>query len=29
VSGTLRGTFVAGVRIVATLFRVATERDIS
>jgi glycosyltransferase involved in cell wall biosynthesis len=29
VSGTLRGTFVAGVRIVATLFRVAVERDIS
>jgi glycosyltransferase involved in cell wall biosynthesis len=27
VSGTLRGTFVAGVRIIATLFRVATERD--
>jgi glycosyltransferase involved in cell wall biosynthesis len=27
VSGTLRGTFVAGVRIVATLFRVAMERD--
>jgi glycosyltransferase involved in cell wall biosynthesis len=26
VSGTLRGTFVAGVRIVATLFRVAMER---
>jgi glycosyltransferase involved in cell wall biosynthesis len=26
VSGTLRGTFVAGVRIVATLFRVALER---
>ena len=26
VSGTLRGTFVAGVRIVATLFRVAFER---
>ncbi|PZR77242.1 MAG: UDP-glucose--dolichyl-phosphate glucosyltransferase [Chthoniobacterales bacterium] len=26
VSGTLRGTFVAGLRIVATLFRVATER---
>jgi glycosyltransferase involved in cell wall biosynthesis len=25
VSGTLRGTFVAGARIVATLFRVATE----
>lgn len=28
VSGTLRGTFVAGIRIIATLFRVATERDI-
>ena len=27
VSGTLRGTFVAGVRIIATLFRVAMERD--
>jgi hypothetical protein len=27
VSGTLRGTFVAGIRIVATLFRVATERS--
>jgi glycosyltransferase involved in cell wall biosynthesis len=26
VSGTLRGTFVAGVRIVATLFRIAAER---
>ena len=26
VSGTLRGTFVAGTRIIATLFRVATER---
>jgi glycosyltransferase involved in cell wall biosynthesis len=26
VSGTLRGTFVAGIRIVATLFRVAFER---
>jgi glycosyltransferase involved in cell wall biosynthesis len=26
VSGTLRGTFVAGIRIVATLFRVAMER---
>jgi glycosyltransferase involved in cell wall biosynthesis len=26
VSGTLRGTFVAGVRIIATLFRVAIER---
>ena len=26
VSGTLRGTFVAGFRIIATLFRVATER---
>jgi hypothetical protein len=26
VSGTFRGTFVAGLRIVATLFRVATER---
>jgi glycosyltransferase involved in cell wall biosynthesis len=26
VSGTLRGTFVAGVRIIATLFRVAAER---
>jgi glycosyltransferase involved in cell wall biosynthesis len=26
VSGTLRGTFVAGVRIVGTLFRVAMER---
>ncbi|MEY2577369.1 MAG: hypothetical protein QOI49_193, partial [Verrucomicrobiota bacterium] len=25
--GTLRGTFVAGIRIVSTLFRVATERD--
>jgi glycosyltransferase involved in cell wall biosynthesis len=28
VSGTLRGTFVAGVRIVATLFRVAMERNV-
>jgi glycosyltransferase involved in cell wall biosynthesis len=27
VSGTLRGTFVAGIRIVATLFRVAMERN--
>jgi glycosyltransferase involved in cell wall biosynthesis len=27
VSGTLRGTFVAGIRIVSTLFRVATERS--
>jgi glycosyltransferase involved in cell wall biosynthesis len=27
VSGTLRGTFVAGSRIIATLFRVAMERD--
>jgi glycosyltransferase involved in cell wall biosynthesis len=27
VSGTLRGTFVAGTRIIATLFRVAMERD--
>jgi glycosyltransferase involved in cell wall biosynthesis len=27
VSGTLRGTFVAGIRIIATLFRVATEHD--
>jgi glycosyltransferase involved in cell wall biosynthesis len=27
VSGTLRGTFVAGTRIIATLFRVALERD--
>jgi glycosyltransferase involved in cell wall biosynthesis len=26
VSGTLRGTFVAGIRIIATLFRVAFER---
>lgn len=26
VSGTLHGTFVAGIRIIATLFRVATER---
>jgi glycosyltransferase involved in cell wall biosynthesis len=26
VSGTLRGTFVAGFRIIGTLFRVATER---
>jgi hypothetical protein len=26
VSGTLRGTFVAGARIVATLFRIAAER---
>jgi hypothetical protein len=26
VSGTLRGTFVAGVRIVTTLFRIAVER---
>jgi glycosyltransferase involved in cell wall biosynthesis len=26
VSGTLRGTFIAGVRIIATLFRVAMER---
>ena len=29
VSGTLRGTFVAGMRIIATLFRIAMERDIS
>jgi glycosyltransferase involved in cell wall biosynthesis len=28
VSGTLRGTFVAGVRIIATLFRVAAERNV-
>ena len=27
VSGTFRGTFVAGARIIATLFRVAMERD--
>ncbi|MEY2562676.1 MAG: hypothetical protein QOH88_869 [Verrucomicrobiota bacterium] len=27
VSGTLRGTFVAGIRIIATLFRVAAERN--
>jgi glycosyltransferase involved in cell wall biosynthesis len=27
VSGTLRGTFVAGMRIIATLFRVAMERN--
>jgi glycosyltransferase involved in cell wall biosynthesis len=27
VSGTLRGTFVAGTRIIATLFRVAAERS--
>jgi glycosyltransferase involved in cell wall biosynthesis len=27
VSGTLRGTFVAGIRIIATLFRVAMERS--
>jgi hypothetical protein len=27
VSGSLRGTFVAGIRIIATLFRVAMERD--
>lgn len=27
VSGTLRGTFVAGTRIIATLFRVALERE--
>jgi glycosyltransferase involved in cell wall biosynthesis len=27
VSGTVRGTFVAGIRIIATLFRVAMERD--
>jgi glycosyltransferase involved in cell wall biosynthesis len=26
VSGTLRGTFVAGARIIATIFRIATER---
>jgi glycosyltransferase involved in cell wall biosynthesis len=26
VSGTFRGTFVAGLRIIATLFRIATER---
>jgi hypothetical protein len=26
VSGTLRGTFVAGIRIIGTLFRVALER---
>jgi len=29
VSGTLRGTFVAGMRIIATLFRIAMARDIS
>ena len=29
VSGTLRGTFVAGTRIIATLFRVALESDTS
>lgn len=29
VSGTLRGTFVAGFRIIATLFRVALERGLS
>jgi glycosyltransferase involved in cell wall biosynthesis len=29
VSGTLRGTFVAGIRIIATLFRVAMERRIA
>jgi glycosyltransferase involved in cell wall biosynthesis len=28
VSGTLRGTFVAGIRIIATLFRVAMERNV-
>ncbi|MEN3369820.1 MAG: hypothetical protein V7609_1963 [Verrucomicrobiota bacterium] len=28
VSGTLRGTFVAGIRIIATLFRVAMERKV-
>ena len=27
VSGTLKGTFVAGTRIIATLFRIATERN--
>ena len=27
VSGTLRGTFVAGTRIIATLFRIAAERS--
>ena len=27
VSGTLRGTFIAGIRIIATLFRVAMERN--
>jgi glycosyltransferase involved in cell wall biosynthesis len=27
VSGTVRGTFVAGIRIIATLFRVAMERN--
>jgi hypothetical protein len=26
VSGTLRGTFVAGTRIITTLFRIALER---
>jgi glycosyltransferase involved in cell wall biosynthesis len=29
VSGTLRGTFVAGIRIIATLFRVAMERNVA
>jgi glycosyltransferase involved in cell wall biosynthesis len=29
VSGTLRGTFVAGARIIATLFRVAAERNVA
>jgi len=28
VSGTLRGTFVAGTRIIATLFRVAVSRSL-
>ena len=28
VSGTLRGTFVAGTRIIATLFRVAASRSL-
>ena len=27
ISGTLRGTFVAGTRIMTTLLRIATERD--
>ena len=29
VSGTLRGTFVAGARIIATLLRIAAERRVA